>query len=284
MKLNDWGSDRAGDLVALCSQSLQDEELSVDELTAVLWEDPSDAVASIVLGSDEAAVAAVARRSRSGIVGFVRLVAVAPDLQRNGLGTQLVKEAESWLADRGAGAVALGGDSPIYLWPGVDARWVGVQCLAESCGYRVSGSEVNMSLPSSFRTAPPSGIVVRRLVDEADVSAVRDLVVSRWPDWVLEFDVSVDSATAHGAFEDGARPVGFCAHSVQRFGWLGPMATAAEARGRGVGAALVSAVCEDLSAAGCHEVEICWVGPVRFYAKLGASMSRCFRSYHRSLG
>jgi hypothetical protein len=50
-----------------------------------------------------------------------------------------------------------------------------------------------------------------------------------------------------------------------------------------VGAALVGAVCLDLMVAGHDQVEIAWVGPVRFYAKLGAEVSQVFRTYTKAL-
>jgi len=66
-------------------------------------------------------------------------------------------------------------------------------------------------------------------------------------------------------------------HSVSRAGWVGPMATDPAWRGRGVGSAALGAICADLMAAGATSAEICWVGPVRFYAAAGATVSRAFR-------
>ena len=39
----------------------------------------------------------------------------------------------------------------------------------------------------------------------------------------------------------------------------------------------------DLMVAGHREAEISWVGPVRFYAKAGATVSRVFRSQSKRL-
>jgi hypothetical protein len=47
----------------------------------------------------------------------------------------------------------------------------------------------------------------------------------------------------------------------------------------GVGSALLGQVCRDLQVAEYDTTEICWVGPVRFYAKNGATVSRVFRQY-----
>jgi hypothetical protein len=51
-----------------------------------------------------------------------------------------------------------------------------------------------------------------------------------------------------------------------------------------VGAALLSAACRDLRAAGHADAEIAWVGPVGFYAKAaGATVSRVFRTLVKPL-
>jgi hypothetical protein len=74
--------------------------------------------------------------------------------------------------------------------------------------------------------------------------------------------------------------VGFACHSVNRAGWIGPMATDPRWGRGGIGASLLSALCQDLMIAGRRDAEIAWVGPVGFYAKTaGAAVSRVFRSY-----
>ena len=77
--------------------------------------------------------------------------------------------------------------------------------------------------------------------------------------------------------------MGFACHSVNRAGWIGPMATAPRVRGRGVGLALLGAVCRDLDAAELDEAEIAWVGPDAFYEKAGATLSRRFAVLGRRL-
>jgi predicted N-acetyltransferase YhbS len=65
---------------------------------------------------------------------------------------------------------------------------------------------------------------------------------------------------------------------VNRHGWIGPMATDPERRRAGVGRALLGALCADLAAQRLAEAEIAWVGPIGFYAKAGARVSRVFRT------
>jgi len=277
--VNPWSADRAGDLHRLVTAALPDERLTADELSAVVWDDPG-----LVVGFDDGlgAAAAVVRRYGELAMGHVRLLAVDPEQRRQGRGQTLLDAVEVWFHEQGVDLAVWGGEAPTYLWPGVDARWLGAQCLAEAAGYVVFGSEVNMSLPSSFRAAPPEGVVRRRVVSDDDAAAVRAFVAEHWPPWSVEVDAAIEAASIHAAFVDD-QPVGFCCHSVWRIGWLGPMATLRTHRGSGVGAALVAAVAKDLQVAGRSDVEIAWVGPVRFYAKLGADVSRVFRTYQKTL-
>lgn len=317
MTIGVWGPGRAEDLTALWNLSVPTEPLTVDELAGVCFDG-----SGVVLATPEGdgAVAVAVRRHPSDrpghdvVVGHVRLVVVHPDARRLGVGRGLVAAAEQWLTDQGASVSVVGAEAPIYLWPGLDAANVPAQCLAESAGYQSTGSEINMALPSTFRAPVPPGIAIRRLTDDDDVAVVRSLVADNWPEWLVEFDLGVAGACVHGAFVMAADPdadgrtdgagiagdgagiagdgagmaadgsaLGFCAHSVLRTGWLGPMGTDPDHQGSGVGSALVSAVATDVMVAGLADVEISWVGPVRFYAKLGARLSRSFRSYAKVL-
>ena len=121
-----------------------------------------------------------------------------------------------------------------------------------------------------------------RALEEATASSAQALIAEHWPQWSAEVGRAVEQGTCLVAMADD-RAVGVACHSVNRPGWLGPMATDPARQRAGVGAGLVSAVCEDLMVAGHERAEIAWVGPVRFYAKLGATVSRVFRTYAKAL-
>lgn len=274
-----WGPDRSVDLAALWQQCA-DELISEEELASALW-GPRD----VVLGTEdgqEAVAVRIRTESDGTVLGWIRLVAVHPERQRQGRGAALIGAAENWLRRGAAVFVGLADEAPPYLWPGVDVTNIAAQALAVSCGYEPVESTLNMSLPVSFRVEPPEGVAIRRLLDDGDVVAVRAMVEHNWDVFLPEFDLAVDSATLFGAFTDTG-PVGFAAHSVARIGWLGPMGTAANWGGRGIGSTLVSAVCTDLMVAGRSSVEVCRVGPVHFYATLGAEISRRFQTYLKAL-
>jgi hypothetical protein len=56
------------------------------------------------------------------------------------------------------------------------------------------------------------------------------------------------------------------------------MATDPERQRSGVCRALLGAACAALAEDGRAEADIAWVGPIGFYAKAGATVSRVFRN------
>lgn len=278
-----WDASRLGDVAALWSLS-SDEPMPRRDLERTLGEGQG-----VVLASPDGSglVAAVTRADAVGVVGHVRLLVVARGERRRGHGRRLLAAAEDWMRGQGADRARLGGEIPRYLWPGVDARDLGMQALALTAGYRPGGCAVNLVMPTAFRFAAPAGIRVRRVAD-ADAHAaasLRALVDREWPAWRVEVDLALRDGTAVVATpaEATSDVRSFCAHSTLRAGWIGPMGTAPTDRGHGLASAVLSGVCADLAAAGCPDAEVAWVGPLGMFADLGAVTSRVFRVFTKEL-
>ena len=277
--VQEWGPERVGDLVVLTDAALPEERLNADELLACCWEDPG-----VVLGSSDGSGAAsvVVRRHGDHADAFVKLVVVEPERQRTGIGRALLRAAEQWAWDQGASDVHLSGSAPAYLWPGVDVRAIAMLCLAEADGYEETGAAFDMSVPAAFRHPVPVGVDVRRTLADDDARAVDELVAREWPNWLDEQRRATEQGTCLAAFDLGTgEAVAFACHSVNRAGWFGPTGTAPSHRHRSIGLALLGEVCADLMVAGFTEVEICWIGPVGFYAAAGGSISRVYRTSRR---
>jgi GNAT superfamily N-acetyltransferase len=276
-----WGPERASELAALTAAALPDEELSEDELLACCWDDPG-----VVFGAPDGsgAVSACVQTQGDRRIAFLKLLVVAPDKRRRGTGRALVEAVHEWAFEQeGAAEIRVGGSAPFYLWPGVDTEHLEALCLFESLGYWVTGGEVNMRVPTSFRADPPAGVVVRRAVDDADVERVLALIRRVWPWWEAEAARGIEHGCCHAAFgvddAEDAPALGFACHSVNRAGWIGPMGTDPDRQHGGVGAAMLGQLCRDLQIAEYDHAEIGWVGPVSDYAKAaGARISRTFRS------
>ena len=265
-------------LSALLAAALPDEQLSADELEGTLFADPDGAVLGSADGDGAVGVAV-----RDG-VGWITVVAVDPDAQRRGIGRALLDAAHDWLRARGVTEVRTGAAAPRYLWPGVDldAHSAAV-ALFESLGYSQVATTHNHRCSTSYRSSPPDGVRIRRVTSH-DADAAVTFAEASFPHWVDELVRSLAHGCCHAAFDDAGAAIGFACHSVNRAGWIGPMATDDRWRGRGVGSALLGAVCRDLSLAELDEAQIAWVGPDAFYEKAaGASVSRRFAVLGRHL-
>lgn len=288
-----WMRAETTRLVALMDLTLPGERLTEDELVTLCFDDPDP---TVVLGSPDgdAAIALVARAGRpdGAPVAFIQALVVAPAQQGHGRGRSLVAAAEEWARGAGCRSLVAGAGAPYYLWPGIDVRWTTALALFEATGFADRGAVMNMACPTTHQASPPAGVTIDRVLEDADAARAADLCRRYWPDWEAEARRAVDhgacllarAVAGDGETDGSGDAIGFACHSVNRVGWVGPMATVPHLQHNGVGAALLSALCADLRVAGLAEAEISWVGPVEFYARAaGASVSRVFRQASKSL-
>ena len=277
----EWSPNEITALTSLTDHALPGERLTDDELGTLCFDDP-DPGAVLATPDGDAAVALVARRTDPARppVALLQFLAVMPRAQSRGIGRQLLRAAEEWAADQaGATEVVAGGAAPFYLWPGIDVRWTRALALFEAAGYRERGAVLNMSCPTTHRAPLPDGVTIERVLHDSDARRAADFCRRHWPQWEAELGRGIDHGAGFLASDAvTAEPLGFACHSVNRVGWVGPMGTHPDRRHRGLGSALLSALCADIRAAGLPDCEISWVGPIGFYARAaGASVSRVFR-------
>ncbi|MDR8413345.1 GNAT family N-acetyltransferase [Nonomuraea sp. 3-1Str] len=242
--------------------------------------------------------------SKDPSVGHLDLLAVHPERQGRGVGRELVRAAEEWLRGQGATQARFAGNPPCYAWPGVDVRYTAAACLAESLGYEryhvawnmtarlttthiTTGDTATAGLATAelgtaddLALLAEAGVAVRRADDGDERGRVAAFVGEHWNErWAWE---ALNATGLHYAERDG-RVLGFAAWG-SRPSWFGPMGTAPEARGLGVGRVLLRRCLAEQRAAGQATAEIAWVGPLRFYARaVGARAERVFWLYRRDL-
>jgi GNAT superfamily N-acetyltransferase len=256
------------ELAALVAAALPDEGLTPRDLEVCCFGPGTE-----IVGDCNAAAVVSLKQFGDVSVAWLLLVVVHPDEQHLGRGRSVLAAAVDRARDRGAVELHLGNAAPRYVWPGVDFRFTAALALFESAGFEPYGAECNMVVATGFRAEPPSGVTVER---ETGGGAV-DLAGRRYPHWVDETGRAVERGTCFAARADGGT-LGFACHSANRAGWIGPMATDPVQQRGGVGRALLGAVCADLEERGRADADIAWVGPVGFYAKCGARVSRVFRT------
>jgi len=206
------------------------------------------------------------------LAAWLTLVVVDPAAQGKGRGKELVGAVAGRARELGAREVLLASAVPRYLWPGVDCFNTRVGMLLETMGFERDWLGTNMAIDTTFRRAAPPGVIVERETG----SGAHEFADREYPHWIPELDRAVDLGTAFAARDADGATIGFGCHSVNRFGWIGPMATQPDMQHGGVGSAIVAALCEDLAARGCPTGEISWVSNLRFYGKCGARVSRVF--------
>ncbi len=240
------------------------------------------------------AVAAV-RPKEDGPAGYVKMLAVRPALQRKGLGSALLARLEHELRARGAHTCRPGESAPNYLTPGVDLRYTKATVFLENRGYEMIGQSYNMEaelegLPLDTSAAEKrledAGLHIRRAT-ESDRDDMMAMLAEHWPSWQDEVGAafSNDPTSLFVARRDN-RVVAFSAYETNNrgTGWFGPMGTAPDARGHGVGSVLLKLCLANLREAGYLRVTIPWVAPISFYLHhVGAEVCRVFNRYEKKL-
>jgi len=279
-------------LLGLWNEAAEHDQLSESLLNEKIWGD-ADFDSSLALVEEQesqiqAMAVAVCRQQKDGCTAYVKLLATNPLKQRQGLATRLLAAIETRLKSLGAEQCRIGESAPNYLTPGVDLRYTqaieffsqgGFEPFSQACNMRVdlsarSPQEVSQSDLGVIRATP------------LDVPAVKDFLLQHWPSWWDEVQKAMlnDPATLFIAY-DGPAVVGFAAYDANNLGtgWFGPMGTAPECRGRGIGVALLKECLADMATKYPTAI-IPWVGPVDFYAKhVGATMSRSFQRFRKPL-
>ena len=267
-------STNPGALAALCEAAMPQERLNADELAYLCFAEHDE-----VLGDERASAALQTQRFGDQLAAWLTLVVVHPAEQSRGRGKELVHAVADRARELGARQLLLASAVPRYLWPGVDVCNTRAGMLLETCGFERDWVGTNMSIDTAFRQPPPKGVVVERETGDA----AHELAARAYPYWVPELDRATMLGTAFAARDAQGATIGFGCHSVNRFGWIGPMATDPTLQHGGVGSAVVAALCADLGARGCATGEIAWVSNLRFYGKCGARVSRVFLGGKRRL-
>jgi GNAT superfamily N-acetyltransferase len=267
-------------LAELCNAAMPEERLTAHELAHLCFgvSDAGDADEIFGDGHQGAAVMQIQRFGQH-VAAWLVLVAVHPDNQSRGLGKDLVNQVIARATQLGAQDVLLASAIPRYVWPGVDTANTRVGMLLETLGFERDWVGTNMAIDTSFRRPPPRGVSVELETGRG----AHDFAEVAYPHWVPELDRAVDLGTAVAARDDTGRTIGFACHSVNRAGWIGPMATDQTLQHGGVGSAVLAGLCADLQQRGIATGEISWVSNLRFYGKCGARVSRVFLGGRRKL-
>lgn len=227
---------------------------------------------------------------------WIRLMAVNPAWQAQGIGTALLSELETRL--RGLGVSKLGAmDSPVnYLTPGVDFRATAAVCFFKKHGFEITHTNLNLmcdltgddfgDCDEEIVRCARQGIEVRR-AEERDRSAIVAWARREFAGWEGELVACYRQAPISlWIAREGGEVLGFGAYDSNNVntGHFGPTGLSPAARGKGLGALLTRLALRDQRRQGQTAAVIPWVGPIRFYSKCcGAWMDRVFYALRKSL-
>jgi len=227
-------------------------------------------------------VVGVVRQADQYLVGHVKFLAVHPKHRRQGSGSALLVKLLDAFGKEGVSRVRIAESAPNYLTPGLDVRYTPALHLFEKHGFRVVGEAYNMEaiLPEEgFSEEDIPGFTIRRAT-KSDHVALEQFIASEWEAWVPEINCSFrrDPIAVHLAL-NGAEIVACSAYEGNNggLGTFGPMGTAPNFQGQGLGENLLKRCLSDLSRMGYERVSIPWVAPIGFYTKtVNATISRVF--------
>ena len=299
MSLRPLSRSDAGPVLELWNASARFDPLTPALLEEKVWGDPDfrpeSALLSEAHGCIDGFVMGVLRQTADGPRGITKLIATDPDQRRHGIGSRLLQAVEQKLAGQGARSLRICESPPNYLTPGVDARYSSAPWFLESHGYQRCGEACNMTVDLEGRDfsgteaeqqLAAAGIKIRR-ARTADKHAVAALLETHWPAWQHEVDRALanEPPSLHLAFR-GNDAVAFSAYDANNrgTGWFGPMGTAPEMRGTGIGRALLFRCLSDITDEGHKQATIPWVDPVGFYERtVGAAVTRIFDRFEKDL-
>ncbi|MCG8350899.1 MAG: GNAT family N-acetyltransferase [Chloroflexales bacterium] len=227
--------------------------------------------------------------------GWIDVLAVAPAMQRQGIGHALLEWAEERLATQGCITVRLGGSLRPFT-PGLPME-LGAMPFFERYGYEATGEVYDVARRLSdyqpLRIAPAGHITVEP-VQSSQVQLLLAFLHTAFPErWegecreylrrggqssdylALWVDGSIEGF-CQVAFEDSLRPIErfFPGRLPRPWGQLGPIGVGRSCRGKGYGAFLLDAGLRYLSAKGVDGCVIDWTDLTAFYEKFGFTVYR----------
>lgn len=233
--------------------------------------------------------------------GWIRAFIVHPERRRRGIGTAMFDAVERRFAERGVKTVHVGWALPRYLLPGVDITYTAAIVFLDQRGYqtnRETRNNMDVTLTGrDFDTADDEarladrGIAVRRAVAEDREAIVALCERFGHHGWAIETTLALAGPPT---LADAPAPVfialqngeicAFATHSICGPVHFGPMLTAPELRGLGIGTILLKRCLQDWQRAGVPRCEITWAGPLSFYARtVGATMGKAFWAFEKEL-
>ncbi len=236
--------------------------------------------------------------SMSGLLhtGWLDAMAVHPEHQRKGIGSELVSWAQNWLVSRGCKVIHLGGSLRPFT-PGLPVELSNLGFFLKR-GFKDRGFAWDLSHDlGNYQPIRDDRVGLTCPLRPDQEELFRRFLKREFPErWLFEFEESVRTGErltdyqvlwAGGeingmvilTFEDSPRPLDrYYLHGLPRpWGQLGTVGVSKSLRGQGYGALILDSGLRRLAATGVRGCVIDWTGLLDFYGKYGFTP---YRQYH----
>jgi GNAT superfamily N-acetyltransferase len=240
--------------------------------------------------------------------GWIDAIAVAPNAQRQGVGTAMLHQAEAWLKQQGSQTITIGAGLHPFV-PGVPERLETVDFFKQH-GYGTDPAPIGCQWDVAANLAtykPPATVrevdAVVRPAQPDDHEFLLSFLQREFPThWryayeeyraaggrvsdymVLWTERGIDGCCLL-TFEDSLHPIErYYPYRLPRpWGHLGSIGISKDRRGQGLGAALLDAGLRRLHNNGVNGCVIDWTDLLDFYAKFGFNPYRSYWMISKSL-
>lgn len=224
--------------------------------------------------------------------GWIAVFFVAPEHQRQGIGTKLLDKATQFLKQRGVRKIWFCGNTgsaPGYVFPGVDkdAYASGFAFLKKS-GFVIdhepvamSGSLLDFDVEAHRANAWAEGTTEGIHVEPVRAETIGPFLTFLRRSFPGDWNTAARNKLKSGAWNEiliawqGERVVGFCQWEGEHFG---PFGVSADARSKKIGAKLFVEAARRIREADGRTVWFNWAdeGAARFYGRYGLKATRQF--------
>jgi GNAT superfamily N-acetyltransferase len=232
--------------------------------------------------------------------GSVPVLLVAPDHQRQGIGTALLARVEQHLRHLGVAEVRAGSGGAGYIWPGVPEDLPAAAPFFAARGWRLEDRTIDLTRdlvdyrpPADVYDGVRRASVVIETATDHDRDAVLAFEAATFPSWLPAFRYGNEDVLlardAEGRIVGTLQYVGpdenLILHPMlgPRCGAIGCVGVAPAAQGMGVGSAMVARASELLRDRGTRTCHIGWVVREAFYTRVGYLPWRSYLMYRKAL-
>lgn len=233
--------------------------------------------------------------------GYIAAIAVRPEYRRRGIGRNLLKRAEKYLAEQGATHLYVG-ESFRHFFPGVPVHLPEAKAFFEKAGYDLTIIEVDLDGPLDPAAYEPAIAATKKMTfrqgqpgeEAALLKFVNRVFPGRWhydtrlmlqqggriEDVTLVIDPQGEIQGFLWSYQPGSQNIGpgrFWLHNEPEWGGIGPLGLSKENRGLGAGLGVVAAGMRHLHQQGLKYARIDWTTLVDFYGKLGFKPSLTYQ-------